>query len=231
MGGLMPNQIIQDPNKKGDPNSFQLQWGKSIAKGLDIVPPLPVVTLGPSERETKIEGLNFPELQKAFNSLKSEYEGIGLLLNNNTLRTNKLVNIDRLKALSDELYSQGLNLLTPIIDLKQQLDRTDIGDLEEETKELALVVETGSPRMKALLQERLEKNTNSLKLVKGFKDRINELLCQVKLCRESIREIRLELPEILNHTSSSELEKVMLELQTRVSFAQRVRNEYIRQGV
>ena len=42
---------------------------------------------------------------------------------------------------------------------------------------------------------------------------------------------RLELPELVNHKVGEELDKVMLELRTRVGFAQKVQEELVRQGL
>jgi hypothetical protein len=167
----------------------------------------------------------------AFLGLKKEHDALLPLLTNRAV-ADTLVNTDRLKTLTDSLYSQGLTLLLQTLDISQQVGATNTTALELENKELNEELERcNSPTTKALIEERLSKNTNSLKLVKQHRDRLDEILMQVGLCKDSIREIRLELPELLNHKSQDDLDKVILELKTRIEFAQRVHEEYNRQGL
>lgn len=174
---------------------------------------------------------DFNEGMLAFTGLKKEHDALLPLLTNRAVE-DTLVNTDRLKTLTDSLYLQGLALLLQTLDISQQVGATNSTALELENKELNEELERcNSQTTKALIEERLSKNTNCLKLVKQHRDRLDEILMQVGLCKDSIREIRLELPELLNHKAQDELDKVMLELKTRIEFAQRVHQEYTRQGL
>jgi hypothetical protein len=196
--------------------------------------PQPVV-ISPSV--TSLEGKlqqgfgDFNEGMSAFLSLKKEHEALFPLLTNRAV-ADTLVNTDRLKTLTDSLYLQGLTLLLQTLDISQQVGATNTTTLELENKELKDDLDKCStPTLKAMIQERLDKNTNCLKLVKSHRDRLDEILMQVGLCKDSIREIRLELPELLSHQSQDDLDKIMLELKTRIGFAQRVHEEYTKQGL
>jgi hypothetical protein len=212
---LMPNQLIQDPNKQP-------------IKKIEI-------TIGVSSREKKLlDGfirLGFKEGVKALQNLKNEYDNLKLIFDNNDMN-NTLINAERIKKLTDNLYSQGLDLLMPALDISQQLAVTNIDNLTDENKELEEELKKCNKETLALIiKERLEKNTKSIGLVKKYRDRADELFGQVGLCKDSIREIRLELPELMSHKPKDELDKIMLELKTRVEFAQRVHEEYARQGI
>jgi len=214
----MVNQLIQ---KKG-----KTPIGKETPKPIIVSPS--IINL-----ESKLQqGFgNFNEGMAAFLGLKKEHDALLPLLTNRAV-ADTLVNTDRLKTLTDSLYLQGLTLLLQTLDISQQVGATNTTALELETKELKEDLDKcSSASIKTMIEERLEKNTKCLKLVKSHRDRLDEILMQVGLCKDSIREIRLELPELLNHKAQDELDKVMLELKTRIEFAQRVHEEYTKQGL
>lgn len=174
---------------------------------------------------------DFNEGMSAFLGLKKEHDALLPLLTNRVV-ADTLVNTDRLKTLTDSLYLQGLTLLLQTLDISQQVGATNTTALELENKELKDELDKcTASSLRAMIEERLEKNTKCLKLVKSHRDRLDEILMQVGLCKDSIREIRLELPELVSHQAQDDLEKVMLELNTRIEFAKRVHEEYNRQGL
>ena len=214
----MVNQLIQHKNKK--------PIGREVPKPIIVSPS--IINL-----ESKLQqGFgNFNEGMAAFLGLKKEHDALLPLLTNRAV-ADTLVNTDRLKTLTDSLYLQGLTLLLQTLDISQQVGATNTTTLELENKELKDELDKcATSTLRAMIQERLGKNTNCLKLVKQHRDRLDEILMQVGLCKDSIREIRLELPELVAHKSQDDLDKVILELKTRIEFAQRVHAEYERQGL
>ena len=182
------------------------------------------------------EGLPSTKSEKAprlYASLKKEYSNLELLFTNNREVGVVLINSIKVKSLTQELYLQGLGLMVRILNTLQQGDLTDVSVLKEDTASLEgdLSKLDPSSNLYSLVQERIERNTKSIRLLKQYTDRQEELLCEASLCRDSIREIRLELPELLGHKAKDETDKVLLELRTRVEFAQRVQQEYQRQGI
>jgi hypothetical protein len=202
----MVNQLIQDPNKliRDTPSEKLLSQG--FAK------------------------LGFTKGIKSYANIKSEYDSLQLILSNSNL-DETIVNLVRIRDLSDKIYKHAITLLISLLDITQQLRLTDYELLSQETNELKEELKSCSPKLRGIINDRLEKNTNSLALVKSHKDRSDEILCQAGLCIDSIREIRLSLPRITSHLTEDEFEKVLLELRTRVDFAQRVHDEYARQGI
>jgi hypothetical protein len=81
------------------------------------------------------------------------------------------------------------------------------------------------------LKTAIDKNQKNLDLMKYNKDRISELLGQVSLCKDAIMEVRLGIPELLHHQSTDELNKTILSSKDRISFGQRLLDEYKREGL
>lgn len=213
----MVNQLIQKENRP------------PIKKTEQEVTYATVVTL----EKRLIDGFNYLEHTrgiKALNSIKEEHDSLQKLFIAREL-SDSIVNVDKIKSLTDSLYSQGLHLLSSAFESAQQLATTNIEQIESEISELETELQNCSETIRPIVSERIEKNKKSLKSIKGYRDRVDELLCQSGLCKDSIREIRLELPELMSHKSQDEYEKLMLELDTRIAFAQRVKAEYMKQGL
>jgi hypothetical protein len=214
----MVNQLIQKQGKK------------PITK-----PELVIVRDNTTSLERRLqagfEKSQFDKGLKAFTGLKKEQEALMPLVVNRDLG-GSLINLERVKSLTESLYLQGLTLLLQTLDISQQVGATNATALELENKELREELERNTTStLQAMIEERLAKNIKSLKLVKSHRDRLDEIFCQVGLCKDSIREIRLELPELVAHKPKDELDKTLLELRTRIEFAQRVQDEYKRQGL
>jgi hypothetical protein len=213
----MVNQLIQKPNRPPIKKTEQ----EVIYQGINI-------------QEKRLgEGFTSADYQvglKAYNKLKSEHDSLKLLFENKTLG-DSIVDIPKIQKLTDSLYSQGLRLLTSALDSVQQLGNTNAVDMELEVIELEKELENCSDKLKLIIEERIGKNKKSLETVKGYRDRIDEYICQAGLCRDSIREIRLELPELMSHKPQDEYDKLILELNTRIAFAQRVKVEYDKRGL
>lgn len=174
----------------------------------------------------------FSEGLKVFSRIKKEHDLLRPLLQDSGA-LNSLVNLKRIGQLTENLYLQGLSRLMQALDISEQLGQTNADTLEVESRELKEKLEGHEPgsTLHNMITERLEKNAKGLKTVKEHRDRMDEVLMEAGLCRDSMREIRLELPELVGHRSKDELEKVMLELRTRIDFAQRVHEEYTKQGL
>jgi hypothetical protein len=174
--------------------------------------------------------LDYQRGLKNINSLKVEYDNLAkLYINRDSIGS--LVNIDRIKKLTDSLYYQGLQFLDNTLSLVQQLAVTDVGNIASETGELEGQLESCNDVLKPIITERIAKNKKAMATIKEYNDRIDETLSQAGLCKDSIREIRLELPELLTYKSKDEYDKVVFELNTRIDFAQRVKEAYIKEGI
>lgn len=216
---MVPNQLIQDTNKQ------PIQKTKEEVLRQDSI-------IKEKELKEGFTRLNFNEGLKAFQKLQSEYNNLGLVLVSKGIN-DALVNSKRISVLTSELYQQGLSLLIKVLNIYQQSGVTDTDSLISENKELEVELEkyNAGSTMRSLVSERISRNTNSLKMVKGSRDKLDELFMEAELCTDSIREIRLELPELMSGRPRDEFDKAMLELRTRMEFAQRVQAEYASQGI
>lgn len=201
----MVNQLIQDPAKL--PKTVTLLEG--------------------------FEKLGFDRGAKAFSKLEkvnSELQGI---LNGSKIE-DSLVNTKKIMELSSSIYSRGISFLEETARIVKQSGVGELFELTKENEELESELtryKDSKPSMYLLVQERIDKNKKNIELVKKSSDRVDELLCNVGLCIDSLRGISLELPELVSHKAKDDFDKVMLELNTRVEFAQRVKAEYERQGI
>jgi hypothetical protein len=106
--------------------------------------------------------------------------------------------------------------------------------LKTETEELQGNLDTCKDTNSALyktLKEAVARNTEMLGVMKKNKDRIDELFGQISLCKDAIMKIRLGLPELLNHQSTDELNQKIVESRDRLSFGQRLLEEYKKEGL
>lgn len=213
----MTNQLIQKPNRP------------SVVK-----PEVQIVHDSIILFERRLaDGFNSLETQsgtKSFNGLKSEYDNLKKIFENSPI-DNSIINVDRIKKLTSSLYLQGLKLLASALESIRQLGSTNAMDMELEVIELEKELGGCSEKLKPIVEERIEKSKKALQAVKGYKDRIDELLCEAGLCKDAIREIRLEIPELMSHRPKDEYDKIMHELNARVEYAQRVKAEYDKQGI
>ena len=212
----MPNQLIQKKNK-------------------------PVIVREVKESSAAIteqrlrDGFNYAKSEeglKYLTKLEEEYKGLRYLLDNSSIE-DTVLNLKRISKLTSDLYQQGLNFLSQALNITQQLSTSSREDLITENKELKTELEKCKPdsTIHKLVTERLSHNAKSLSKVKEFREKLDEYFCQVGLCRDSIREVRLGIPELLGNKPKDEFDKAMLELRTRVELAQRVQAEYTRQGI
>ena len=213
----MVNQLIQ---KKNRPPIVKLE--SQVVYETNI--------LVEKKLQSGFTSLDYQRGLKNFNLLKTEHDNLlKIYVNNNAITS--LVNVERIKKLTDSLYAQGLHFLSTTLDLTQQLIPTDINSIVSENSELENQLETCGDVLKSIIKERIDKNKKVLLSLKSYKDKIDELLAQVGLCKDSIREIRLALPELMSHKSKDEYDKVVLELDTRINFAQRVKKAYVEAGI
>ena len=205
---LMVNQLIQDPKKLKIPISTTLL---SEFK-----------TLGFSRGEHALQKLE---------SVTSDLKGI--FTRNPDLETS-LVNTGRIKELADSLHLKGISFLSDTLRIARQSNPVSLLELAEQVEDLETQLEKHAEEkgtVYSLILERLEKNRHNLALVKKSSNKVDELLCHVGLCVDSLREICLELPELIGHKSRDDFDKVVLELNSRIDYAQRVKAEYDKQGI
>jgi hypothetical protein len=168
--------------------------------------------------------------EKSFVGLKSEFDNLKQIFNNSTIDSS-IINVDKIKKLTSSLYLQGLKLLSSSLEHMTQLGMTDYVLMETELTCLEDEYKTCSESLKPIVLERIEKNKSSLKAVKGYRDKIDELLCEAGLCKDAIREIRLKLPELMSHKPKDEFDEILHEINSRMSYAERVKKEYEKQGL
>lgn len=216
---MAPNQLIQDTNKQ------PIQKTKEEVLRQDGI-------IKEKELREGFTKLNFNEGLKVLKDLQNEYNNLGLVLVSKGI-DDALVNSKRISVLTKSLYQQGLSLLIKALNVYQQSGVTNVDSLIAENRELGTELERydiGST-MHSLVSERLSRNTNSIRIIKSSRDRLDELFMETELCTDSIREIRLGLPELMSGRPRDELDKAMLELRTRMEFAQKVQAEYASQGI
>jgi hypothetical protein len=214
----MPNQLIQKKDKSPIKERSYVPW----------------VSVAPTEKKLRdgFEKAHLEEGLKHLTRLETEYKGLRSILDNSKIE-DTVLNIERISKLTSELYLQGLNFLTQALNVASQLTTSSKEDLIAESKELEAELVKCSPgsTVYKMVTERLASNSRSLSTIKSLKEKVDEYFCQVGLCRDSIREIRLGIPELVGNMPKSEFDKVLFELRTRVELAQRVQAEYTRQGI
>lgn len=211
---MAPNQLLQDPNKK------------PILRTVNVV-------LSLEDRLQKgLTKFDHQQGLRIFKSVREESLNLASIISGGNINET-LLNLGKIKSLTGDLYQQGLKFLSQTLDVLEQVGATDMDGMRVEKLELEANLPKYEPGsvMHSTISERLVKVTSSLKLVKSYSDKTDELLYQAELCRDSIREIRLQLPELMGQKSRDELDRVMLELRTRMEFAQRVQTEYKAQGL
>lgn len=214
----MPNQLIQKKNKP------------SVVR----VRPEPSLNLALTEKKLR-EGFEKVNSEKGLNylsKLEAEYKGLEYLLDGGKIE-DTVLNLSRISKLTSSLYQQGLSFLTQALNITEQLRTSSKENLIAESEELKSELSRCTPNstLYNMVTERLASNAKSLSTVKGYSEKLDECFCQVGLCRDSIREIRLSIPELISNRPKDEFDKIMLELRTRVELAQRIQAEYTRQGV
>ena len=216
----MPNQLIQ--KKDRPPIDRVTKDAKDIA----------TIAIKESSLKAGFEKFSFEKGLKYLNKLEVEYKGLNSLLLNSRIE-DTVLNLKRVSKLTDSLYRQGLSFLSQILHVAEQTSTSSKEELLEESKELREELERSRPNsvLHRMIGERLEKNSQALSTVKAYSEKLDEYFCQVGLCKDSIREIRLGIPELLDNKPKEEYDKVLLELRTRVEMAQRVQAEYTRQGI
>jgi len=169
---------------------------------------------------------------KYLSRLEEEYKSLKSLLDGSNIE-DTVLNIGKVSKLILSLYQQGLSFLTKTLNIVKQLDTTskdallnERGELNSELKKL-----TPGSLLHGMVTERLSSNEKSLAIVKNYSEKLDEYFCQVGMCTDSIREIRLGIPELLDNKPKEEFDKILLELRTRVELAQRVQAEYNKQGI
>lgn len=206
----MVNQLIQDPEK--------------LPKSVSIK----------SSLYQDFEKLGFERGLRALKRLDTLNSDLVSLFARVSNIDESLVNISKMKTLTTSVYEKGLSLLGTTLEIAKTTGIENQFELAKECEELEEELpkyKDSKVSMYLILQERLDKNRHILELVKRNSDRLDETLANVGLCIDSLREISLELPELLVHKSKDDFNKVLLELKTRVEFAQRVKDEYDRRGI
>lgn len=180
----------------------------------------------------ELKAQNFEKGIKTYNNLKLEYDNVIALFKDNP--QTKLIDVLKIKKTADDIYDKSLKFLSLALELHKQLGVTSYDNLKSETEELQGNLENCKDENSALyktLKEAIERNDKILTLMKKNKDRIDELFGQISLCKDAIMEIRLGLPELLHHQSQDELDSVITESKERLSFGQRLLEEYKVQGL
>ncbi len=210
----MTNQLIQDP-KKLKLTQIPIQH---IESKIDII------SLDTEDILDVFRKMKFARGLKILLELQSEYDKI--INVSDTKET--LINTNRIKQLATDIYNQGISLLSQVKTIAVVNTENLTKEIEELSEELATCQKE---TLRVLIEQRLEINKRNLTTAKKSKDRVDELLCEVELCTDSIREITLTLPELVEHKPKDEFDKILLELNARIEFAQRVKDEYVKQGL
>jgi len=219
----MTNQLIQKPNKK------------------KLTPSTPEVRFHPTDisvvvsMETKLSNeltdCHFDKGIRAFQNVKSEMDHLKIIVDGANPTT--LIDVGKTYKVATDIYSKCLNFLSLSLQIYGQLEGTDYDSLKAENQELKAKVSEhfDNPIIYKTLVQAVDKNDKIISLFKKNSDRIDELFAQISLCKDSIMEIRLTLPELLNHESKDDLDRALVESKDRIEFGQRLLEEYKAQGL
>ncbi len=223
----MVNYLIQDPNKQNkNQNQEQII---TIDKSVKTI--VPKINNTKIDLRKEFEKVQFVRGTKSYTKLNDVYTKLDEILNSGT--NDSIINIDKIKKLTSEIYIQGISILKQVLQIAQQTTVINVEELNNETQDLKNELSKCeiNGTMYKIVNERIEKNSKLLSIVKKNNDNVDELLSQVGLYTDSLREICLELPELVNHKAKDDYDKIMIELDTRINYAQRVKEEYEKQGI
>ena len=182
---------------------------------------------------TLLQELNYEKGLRLFKGLKAEYSGLDTMLKSR-LSGQSLIDMPKTIKLVDETYFKALSFLQTATNIYRQLDLTNETTLKAENLELESSMkdkaDTSSIVYKTI-EDAYKKNCGLMVLVKRTKERLDELFGQISLCKDAITEIRLSLPDLVNHQSQDEVSAILLELRSRLDFAQRLNEEYKARGL
>ena len=204
----MVNQLIQDPNKLPKVYSIDNLLSEFNSLGLSKAT-VALKKLSKVNTDLSRIFLNGPNIEEA------------------------LVNISRVKKLTQDIFMEGVHLMENALEVAQQTNIGNLAELKIENDELLteLKDKKEGSSLHSLIKERLEKNQKNIAIIKQKNDRIDELLLHVGLCTDALREICLQLPELVRHKGKDEFDATVAELDERIGFAQRVKAEYVKQGL
>jgi hypothetical protein len=230
----LKNQTCHRPFNKKLFNACSNYVGENKNGKQSVVKPIEVkISLSFENKLTKeLSDSKFEKGSKVYNNLKSEYENTLRLFDGHA--STSLIDVDKVKKIVNEVYDKSLKFLSLTLDIYKQLGVTSYDELKSENDELQGNLNTCRDTNSVLyktLKEAVDRNNKMLVLMKKSKDRIDELFGQISLCKDAIMEIRLGLPELLNHQSTDELDKTITEGKDRISFGQRLLDEYKREGL
>jgi len=180
-----------------------------------------------------LQTLKFDKGTRTLDSLKTEINEVKDIFKNSKVMNNSFVDIDKTKKITEDIYDKGLNFLSLALDIYKQTN-TNCDELKAETEELQENLNKNSnPESSTykVLKLAVENNNKVLELVKKNKDKIDELFAQISLCKDAIMEIRLGLPELLNHQSTDEVSGLINKSHDMIDFGQRVLSEFKSQGL
>ena len=219
----MTNQLIQDPNKIGIKPTSTITITSNIT------------TLFSKKKTESIDfdSISFAKGTKSLSKLNTIHQQVLDMFSNDVSINFSLVDVAKVKGLELDIYNQGINVLKQVYEIASQLQQTKIDELNETHADLTSKLATldKSSPMYSLMNDRLDINNKSLGMIKKYNDRTDELLCQVDLYIESISEMCLELPELINHQAQGDMDAKIRELNDRIAMAQRIKDEYNKEKI
>ncbi len=227
----MTNQLIQDPNKK-----LGICYNCDVLKECkrdknpkyclqhDAVPVK--LTLMPKVQNEGSLFTNFPKGKKIYDKLQSEYLNLTSTLDGK--KTDLPIDLNKIKESSSELYQHGMHILNQVYEINKHSDPEDVAELKFDKETLETEVQKYSPKstMYKTINERIEKISSMLSIIKNQNDRIDEMLCQVELCIDCLKELSFKLPELLNRTPETDIESTKDYIYNSIDFADRVNAEW-----
>lgn len=185
-----------------------------------------------------LDAIKFNKGIRILTNLKTELNEVKNIFANSKVLNDKFIDIDKTKNITDEIYNKALNFLALALDIYKQTN-TNCDSLKQETVELQESLDnlnidiTTNPDNKAykILKSAIDSNNRILDLVKKNKDKIDELFGQISLCRDAITEIRLSLPELINHQSDDEVKELITTNRNNMQFGERLLAEFKKEGL
>lgn len=219
----MVNQILQDPRKR------KLKTAESPKE-------LPATTLKSDSLEIPKQVVAFPEgferATKLYTGLQTEIKEIQSLLTSMS-SNNSLIDVKKTWTSISDIHSKALKFLDQASNIYRQTTNTNYEELLYDNMELETRLKECEPgtALYRTVVSAIDKNKSLMDLIKHNKDKTDELLYQVDICKDAMSEVRLSLPELVGHQSTDELQQSVTNLKNRVEFAQRLGREFDSQGL
>ncbi|OGO20492.1 MAG: hypothetical protein A2144_03130 [Chloroflexi bacterium RBG_16_50_9] len=196
-----------------------LQWDETRALELKL--------------EAGFNEIKMDQGMSVFRDLKGEYDALKQIYLGDSFTDASLINTAKMKETIVKVYRKALDLLTTVLDLSRQVSTIDISHLEQKNREIEQEIKAKEAQNLPVLalKDKLDRNIENITAARTTCGKVDGLLHQVNLCERLLRKARFEIPELIVHRPREDFDQMIAELEGRIGLAQKLKEEYDKQGI